>query len=261
VYEDAVGHRSSRGVVTLRPVPFPSLGGPRGKPGLRTRSVEGGSRGRGSAGTKSDAEGQLRDQIRLTWIPRHRVSPPSSPNALRSSRGPRIRCARLAGHRCQLSKIRGIGNAQCGTRNTQIWASDGFRGAHEVQAETRGYHSVVEKRSTEARGSGQTGTESPRQARMHKRLGARLPLGGLLGAIAGAIIGALVGLLFFDRSAAILASILASAVFGLGVGMLVAGYSSLESPDPGAEPSDTAQPVVDRPEAVREERSDRPVSN
>ena len=62
---------------------------------------------------------------------------------------------------------------------------------------------------------------------MHGRLGTRLPLGGLLGAIAGALVGALIGFLFFDRSAAILAWIPASAVFGLGVGMLVAGYSSL----------------------------------
>ena len=96
---------------------------------------------------------------------------------------------------------------------------------------------------------------------MHKRLGARLPLGGILGAIAGATIGALVGLLFFDRSAAIFAAILGSAVFGLGVGLLVAGYSSLESPDPGAEPSDTARPVADRPEVVREEHPDPPIPN
>jgi hypothetical protein len=94
---------------------------------------------------------------------------------------------------------------------------------------------------------------------MQRRLGGRLPLGGLLGAVAGAMFGALVGLVFFDRPAAILASILASAVFGLGVGMLVAGYSSLESPDPGAEPSDTARPVADRPEVVREEHQDPPV--
>jgi predicted phage tail protein len=96
---------------------------------------------------------------------------------------------------------------------------------------------------------------------MHKRLSGRLPLGGLLGAIAGAIVGALIGLLFFEGSAAILASILASTVFGVGVGMLVAGYSSLESPDPGAEPSDTAHPVTDRPEAVREEHAEPPGSN
>jgi hypothetical protein len=69
------------------------------------------------------------------------------------------------------------------------------------------------------RGASVVGTESPSQARMHKRLGARLPLGGLLGAIAGALVGALVGTLFFERSAAILTSIFASAVFGLGVGI------------------------------------------
>ena len=93
---------------------------------------------------------------------------------------------------------------------------------------------------------------------MHRRLGRRLPLGGLLGAIAGAVVGALVGLLFFEGSAAILTSVLAAGVFGLGVGMLIAGYSSLESPDPGAEPSDTARPVTDRPDAVREEHQGVP---
>lgn len=92
---------------------------------------------------------------------------------------------------------------------------------------------------------------------MHRRLGARLSLGGLLGAMAGVAIGALIGLLFFDRSAAIIMSILASAIFGLGAGMLVAGYSSLESPDAGAEPSDTARHVADRPEAVRKEQARR----
>jgi hypothetical protein len=96
---------------------------------------------------------------------------------------------------------------------------------------------------------------------MNRRLGRRLPLGGLLGAIAGAVVGALVGLLLFDGSAAILTSVLAAGVFGLGVGMLVAGYSSLESPDPGAEPSDTARPVADRPEVVREENTDTPDPN
>lgn len=124
-----------------------------------------------------------------------------------------------------------------------------------------GITSLVEKRTTEARSQGGAATENPSQARMHKRLGARVPLGGLVGAIAGLMAGALVGLLFFDRAAAILTSIIASAIFGLGVGMLVAGYSSLESPDPGAEPSDTARPVADRPELVREEHPGPPVPN
>jgi hypothetical protein len=40
--------------------------------------------------------------------------------------------------------------------------------------------------------------------------------------------------------------------------MLMLGYSSLESPDPGREPSDTARPIADRREAVREEHDRRP---
>ena len=63
-----------------------------------------------------------------------------------------------------------------------------------------------------------------------------------MGAIAGALIGTLLGLLFFDRSAAVVMSIVAAGVFGLGVGMLIAGYSSLESPDPGAEPPTRPDP-------------------
>ena len=132
----------------------------------------------------------------------------------------------------------------------------------EVQAdEPPGITSLVVERANEARSQPGIGTESPSQVRMHRRLRGRLPLGGFLGAIAGVMLGALVGFLFFDRSAAILTSILAATVFGVGVGMLVAGYSSLESPDPGAEPSDTARPVADRPEAVREEHPDPPVPN
>ena len=123
-----------------------------------------------------------------------------------------------------------------------------------------GIHRLVEEHATGARSEGEAGSESPSQARIHGRLGRRLPLGGLLGAMAGVVIGALVGLLFFDRPMAVLTSIIGAGVFGLSVGMLIAGYSSLESPDPGAEPSDTARPVADRPEAVREEHPDLPDS-
>jgi len=116
----------------------------------------------------------------------------------------------------------------------------------------------MDRPGTDRQGEGGVEPESPSQERMHRRLRRRLPFGGLVGAIAGAVVGGLLGLLFFDRSVAILMSIVASGVFGLGVGMLIAGYSSLESPDPGAEPSDTARPVADRPKAVREEHPDVP---
>jgi len=128
----------------------------------------------------------------------------------------------------------------------------------EVRAETDGYHTFMEERDAGARSEREDELESPAQARMHLRLRRRLLIGGSVGAIAGAVIGALLGLLFFDPSAAVVMSIVAAGVFGLGVGMLIAGYSSLESPDPGAEPSDTARPVADRPEAVREEHPDVP---
>ena len=95
--------------------------------------------------------------------------------------------------------------------------------------------------------------ETPRQARLHRRFGRRLPLGGLIGAIVGFGLGAVLGFALFDRTAAILTSIFVAGLFGVAAGMLIAGYSSLESPDPGDEPSDTARPIADRPEVVREE--------
>ena len=116
----------------------------------------------------------------------------------------------------------------------------------------------MEERGTDAQSERGVAPESPSQERMHQRLRRRLPFGGLVGAVAGVAVGTMLGLLFFERSVAILMSIVASGVFGLGVGMLIAGYSSLESPDPGAEPSYTARPVADRRKAVREEHPDVP---
>ncbi len=96
--------------------------------------------------------------------------------------------------------------------------------------------------------------ETPAQERLHRRLGSRLVLGGLSGTVVGMALGALVGAIMFDRPGAIWTSILGAGVFGFGVGMLILGYSSLESPDPGLEPSDTERPIADRPELVREEQ-------
>ena len=95
--------------------------------------------------------------------------------------------------------------------------------------------------------------ESPPQERLHRRLGKRLVVGGLIGAVLGIGVGALVGAIWFERAGAALTSALAGGIFGIAVAMLMSGYSSLESPDPGSEPSDTARPVADRPGAVREE--------
>ena len=116
----------------------------------------------------------------------------------------------------------------------------------------------MEQRGTGAPTGREAGVEGPSQARMQRRFGRRLPFGGLIGAIVGLGAGALLGFLLFDRPAAIMTTILVAGLFGLGTGMLIAGYSSLESPDPGDEPSDTVRPMADRPEAVREEDPDVP---
>lgn len=50
-----------------------------------------------------------------------------------------------------------------------------------------------------------------------------------------------------------LAATLGAAIAGLLVAGLWAGYSSLESPQPGAEPSEVDRPIKDRPEAARTE--------
>ncbi len=99
---------------------------------------------------------------------------------------------------------------------------------------------------------------TPAEARLLGRLGSRLVAGGVGGAAIGLALGAIIGFLAFDRAGATWASVLGGGIFGLAVGMLVFAYSSLESPDPGAEPSDTERPVADRPEAVREEQPRRP---
>jgi hypothetical protein len=92
------------------------------------------------------------------------------------------------------------------------------------------------------------------QDRMHNRLSFRLPIGGLIGGLVGLAFGAILGFIFFQRAGAIGTAALAGGLFGVILGMLVLGYSSLESPDPGDEPSDTVRPIADRPEAIREEQ-------
>ena len=96
--------------------------------------------------------------------------------------------------------------------------------------------------------------EMAAQTRLHKRLGFRLFVGGLIGGLVGLALGAVLGVILFERGGAIWTAALAGALFGFIVGMLVLGYSSLESPDPGEEPSDTSRPIADRPEAIREEQ-------
>ena len=97
--------------------------------------------------------------------------------------------------------------------------------------------------------------ETTRSERMQRRLGARLTLGAAIGAVAGAIVGFIVGAVASTPGhRAFWMILLACTIFAAMFGALLGGYSSLESPDPGREPSDTERPVADRPELTREER-------
>jgi hypothetical protein len=93
--------------------------------------------------------------------------------------------------------------------------------------------------------------------RMGRRLSSRLLLGLAIGLISGLAVGAIVGAVVSEPGRlAFWLAIVACSVFATGVGALVGGYASLESPDPGAEPSDTGSPLIDRPELTREEHED-----
>jgi hypothetical protein len=92
------------------------------------------------------------------------------------------------------------------------------------------------------------------QQRMRRRLSSRLLLGLAIGLLVGIVAGVIVGAAVSTPGRpAFWLALVGCSVFATAVAALVAGYSSLESPDPGAEPSDTESPVVDRPELTREE--------
>jgi hypothetical protein len=80
--------------------------------------------------------------------------------------------------------------------------------------------------------------------RFEPRLKTRLVGGLLVGALVGGVLGLVVGLLAFDgRAPAIVACALGGAIAGLLYGGLVGSFAGLESPHPGSEPSDSADPL------------------
>lgn len=103
-----------------------------------------------------------------------------------------------------------------------------------------------------------TGTEPQDTRRMHRRLQTGLTRGLFVGVIAGAIVGLVVGLIWSSPSRpAFWMAVVGFAVFGLAFGGLLGGYGSLESPDPGREPSDTEHPLEERA-LTREEHPANP---
>ena len=87
-------------------------------------------------------------------------------------------------------------------------------------------------------------------ARLRRRILSAVIVGPLVGLAVGAAIAAFA---FGSWGRASVMVLIAAVVAGTLLALLVAGYSSLESPDPGREPSDTERPVADREGLVREE--------
>jgi hypothetical protein len=97
-------------------------------------------------------------------------------------------------------------------------------------------------------------TRTPRQERFGKRLGRNLLTGVVVGILAGLVVGGAIGAsVVRDVGPEFWATVVGCVIFGSVMGALVGGYGSLESPNPGHEPSDTARPIHDRPELTRDE--------
>lgn len=96
-----------------------------------------------------------------------------------------------------------------------------------------------------------------RSDRISTRFGRRTIVALVLGPLAGLTIGGLVAAIVLDGwDAAAIGIVLGGLVACTLLALLWAGYSSLESPDPGREPSDTERPIADRRSMVREEDED-----
>jgi hypothetical protein len=92
-------------------------------------------------------------------------------------------------------------------------------------------------------------------ARHAGRLWRRLLVGAVIGFVVCALVGLVIGLIAYRPwSLAMWVAFLGAGFFGGVVGAIAGGMSSLESPDPGKEPSQFSKPVSEpggltRPEA------------
>jgi hypothetical protein len=98
----------------------------------------------------------------------------------------------------------------------------------------------------------------PGTARVGRRLGRGVLLGLGLGALTGAVIGAIAGATLGSGGATKFWTFFVAAFVACSaVGTLIGSYSSLESPQPGQEPTDTARPVRDADGLTTEEPAPR----
>ena len=100
--------------------------------------------------------------------------------------------------------------------------------------------------------------EDARAAQLRDRLKRRLVVASVAGPAIGVVVGIVVGSVAFRVGGLGFVMVLVGCViFATAVALLVASYSSLESPDPGAEPSQVERPIADRPGATRSEAEAR----
>jgi hypothetical protein len=86
--------------------------------------------------------------------------------------------------------------------------------------------------------------EQRRDARHAGRLWRRLFLGAVIGFAVCGLVGLVIGLIAYRPwSLAMWVAFLGAGFFGGVVGAIAGGMSSLESPDPGREPSQFSEPV------------------
>jgi hypothetical protein len=97
--------------------------------------------------------------------------------------------------------------------------------------------------------------------RTWSRLQRNVVIGAAVGAAIGGIVGLIVGAIAFQRPGAVAASALAGVIGIGGLGAFWGVLGSLESPDPGDEPGQVDEPVVDVSELTREERPLRHTSD
>jgi hypothetical protein len=94
----------------------------------------------------------------------------------------------------------------------------------------------------------------PSAQRLRSRLGRRLLVAAVLGPAIGLAIGGVIATIAIGTWNVATTMVLVGTVVGCTLlALLWAGYSSLESPDPGMEPSDTQRPIADRSDLVRRE--------
>ena len=99
----------------------------------------------------------------------------------------------------------------------------------------------------------------PPTARAGRRLGRGILLGLGIGALAGVAIGTILGATMGTGGATKFWTFFVGAFVACSaVGALVGSYSSLESPQPGREPSDTERPLRDTDGLTTEEQPGRP---